>query len=310
MSEKDDSKISHLLKASPPPVPPESFYRGVLEKIERKKGSPSAWNWSIPIKVLATACVLMGVVLVTRETKKSQPELFQQPMKVLHEITASNNSPTPGQEITALKKSSSPGGTERHAEPQSRMDRNISVFVDHPSPFEEVDKEDAKALSARQPWPTQARDTGSGMATQGSFAQSQSLQMNKQKEIRAQEISATPSAASGINLQLAGSAGASRAALLTQKGFEISGPVVGRIILVKTLPVYPEWAQEAGIEGTIRMFVRINSDGTVNPQIRMTQTTGEAKLDQVAVDAVKKWKFSPSPAESWGIITIQFPPKN
>ena len=100
------------------------------------------------------------------------------------------------------------------------------------------------------------------------------------------------------------------AAKPSQKGFEIAGPATGRKILAKTLPVYPAWAQEAGIEGTVRMYIRIHSDGTVDPRVRVTRSTGDLKLDQAAVEAIKKWMFSPSPAESWGIVKIQFPPKN
>src|SRR5689334_764334 len=81
MNEKDDDKIRKLLKASPELKPPESFYRGILEKIDRKSGRAeerAPWYWGYPAKALATACVLMVIVLMTKETKKEQPALFLQ----------------------------------------------------------------------------------------------------------------------------------------------------------------------------------------------------------------------------------------
>ena len=68
MNPQDDDKLSRLLKASPSLVPPESFYRGVLEKIERKR-APVPWYFGYPMKALTTACVLMLIVLVAREKK-------------------------------------------------------------------------------------------------------------------------------------------------------------------------------------------------------------------------------------------------
>src|SRR5688572_28897633 len=63
------------LKAEPHLTPPESFYRGVLEKIRRPEGEPAApafsWDWitGLSTKALATVCVLVLIVLTVREKK-------------------------------------------------------------------------------------------------------------------------------------------------------------------------------------------------------------------------------------------------
>src|SRR5438094_755606 len=96
MNEKDEAEIRKLLKASPPLTPPESFYRRILEKIgsaDRSLApSPTRWYWGIPAKTLAAACVLMIMVLVVQEKKKSEPELFLQKVDSLKEAAVKNES--------------------------------------------------------------------------------------------------------------------------------------------------------------------------------------------------------------------------
>src|SRR5262245_56404344 len=106
MNQNDDPKIRELLKKSPTLKPPESFYQGVLDKVERKRGradetasgllpllrSSARWFGGYPVKALASACILMIIVLVTRETKKNQPVLFDQ---VAHNAIESESRPAP-----------------------------------------------------------------------------------------------------------------------------------------------------------------------------------------------------------------------
>src|SRR5262249_18749014 len=100
-----------------------------------------------------------------------------------------------------------------------------------------------------------------------------------------------------------------RQAMAVNKGYVIAGPISSREILEKTIPTYPAWAQDKALQGVVSIYILVNPDGTVNSQIRTTRTTGYPDLDHVAVEAVKKWKFSPAPQNSWGIITFQFTPK-
>jgi hypothetical protein len=89
MNDPDDSKVLNLRSIAP-------------------------WNWGIPVKLFIIACVLLGIVLAIRETKKLELKL-----------------PQPKTEL------------------QRRMDRNISNLVGEPSPFEDVDKEDLNAMAER-----------------------------------------------------------------------------------------------------------------------------------------------------------------
>jgi TonB family protein len=94
------------------------------------------------------------------------------------------------------------------------------------------------------------------------------------------------------------------------KGFEISGPLMNRAISFKVIPEYPAWAEEQGIMGSVRLYFTVDSAGNVRSGIRVTKTTGYPALDQLGIDALKKWKFAPLKTESdegqWGIITFNF----
>jgi len=156
MTEKDEFKLRELLKKSPTLTPPETFYKGVLEKIERKSGrmeERAPWYWGYPAKGLATACVLMVIVLVTREAKKNEPELFQ---KAQSETMQNESRPAPASlmmkkaELAEGSKALSHAGARKdkerfedlanNKEVQNRVNRNIVKYVDMPSPFEEVDE--------------------------------------------------------------------------------------------------------------------------------------------------------------------------
>lgn len=63
--------------------------------------------------------------------------------------------------------------------------------------------------------------------------------------------------------------------------------------LVDVKPVYPEAAQEAGREGEVTIEAVIGKDGTVTTA-RVTSPEVYPDLAAAAVDAVRKWKFSPT----------------
>jgi len=61
--------------------------------------------------------------------------------------------------------------------------------------------------------------------------------------------------------------------------------------LIKSVPpVYPEFAYKAGIEGMVIIRVVVDTEGNVAQANIMKSAPG---LDQAALKAVKKWKFSP-----------------
>jgi anti-sigma factor RsiW len=60
------TSLKALMKDTPQLVPPESFYQGVLRRIETAK-QPKPFSWGLPLKALVSFCLVMLVVWVTRE---------------------------------------------------------------------------------------------------------------------------------------------------------------------------------------------------------------------------------------------------
>ncbi|MCX7054408.1 MAG: energy transducer TonB [Proteobacteria bacterium] len=75
-------------------------------------------------------------------------------------------------------------------------------------------------------------------------------------------------------------------------------------------PVYPPRCLRLGIEGTVRLRVLVGEDG--RPQDATIGTSsGDAGLDQAALDAVRTWRFEPAkrdgvPLRAWCIVPITF----
>lgn len=66
-------------------------------------------------------------------------------------------------------------------------------------------------------------------------------------------------------------------------------------------PVYPDVAQQSGIEGTVSMQVRINEEGAVE---RVNVLSGETALQGAAMDAVKQWRYQPFVLEGKAVPVI------
>lgn len=95
------------------------------------------------------------------------------------------------------------------------------------------------------------------------------------------------------------------------KGFEIGGPVGDRKILKRKLPQYPQWAEEKGITALVKIYFTVKADGTIRSNMRILTSSGYAELDDLAKEALKAWRFSPTSANSdesaaWGAITFRF----
>jgi TonB family protein len=58
-------------------------------------------------------------------------------------------------------------------------------------------------------------------------------------------------------------------------------------------PIYPLAAQRAGHQGAVLLMVLIEKDGTVQDVV-VQQSSGFTSLDESAMDAVAKWRFSPA----------------
>jgi TonB family protein len=74
----------------------------------------------------------------------------------------------------------------------------------------------------------------------------------------------------------------------------------------KVPPLYPELARKMHIAGTVKIEVTVASNGTVK-EARVVG--GHPVLANSALDAAKKWRFEPAPAESTGVIEFKFEPR-
>jgi protein TonB len=77
------------------------------------------------------------------------------------------------------------------------------------------------------------------------------------------------------------------------------------------MPVYPAALREQGVSGMVTLAVTIDEGGRV---LKADFSSGERKLAEVSVDAIKKWKFNPfilnaEPVEMTGLITLGFQAK-
>ena len=57
-------------------------------------------------------------------------------------------------------------------------------------------------------------------------------------------------------------------------------------------PIYPPSERRASHEGVVRLQVQVDESGRVL-DVQVTQSSGFPALDKSAVDAVKRWRFSP-----------------
>jgi TonB family protein len=68
-------------------------------------------------------------------------------------------------------------------------------------------------------------------------------------------------------------------------------------------PVYPELAKKMHIRGTVRVEAVVRANGTV----KSTRVLGgNPVLVNAAQDAVTKWKFEPSQAETTEVVQLAF----
>jgi len=72
---------------------------------------------------------------------------------------------------------------------------------------------------------------------------------------------------------------------------KVSGGVLAAKLIRKVEPVYPEIAKKTRLQGKVVLKVEIDEDGNV---VSCTAISGPTLLKQVAVDAVKQWKYSPT----------------
>lgn len=70
-------------------------------------------------------------------------------------------------------------------------------------------------------------------------------------------------------------------------------------ILAKVEPQYPESARQANIQGTVVVKIQILTSGQ-SGKIVVLQSSGNAALDNAALDAVQQWRFIPAEESDTG----------
>ena len=75
-------------------------------------------------------------------------------------------------------------------------------------------------------------------------------------------------------------------------------------LVKKVQPRYPPMAQTARIEGNVVVDAVILKDGTVS-EVKVLSSSNSI-FDQACVDAVKQWRFTPSPQDVILTVTVNF----
>ncbi|MBB6095727.1 protein TonB [Povalibacter uvarum] len=75
-------------------------------------------------------------------------------------------------------------------------------------------------------------------------------------------------------------------------------------------PIYPPAARRAGEEGTVRLRILVDERGAPR-EVQVAKGSGFARLDQAAIEAVRKWRFAAATNGStaitaWTQVSITF----
>ena len=82
-----------------------------------------------------------------------------------------------------------------------------------------------------------------------------------------------------------------------------SGSEIVRRAKTKVQAVYPDLARKMNITGTVKVQVVVAPNGTVKDA---KVIGGHPVLAGAALEAVRKWRFEPSPMESTGVVDFKF----
>jgi protein TonB len=70
-----------------------------------------------------------------------------------------------------------------------------------------------------------------------------------------------------------------------------SAPAQDLKVTTRSEPIYPAASRRAGEEGTVRLKILVDERGMPR-DVQLAQTSGFARLDQAAMEAVRKWRFA------------------
>jgi TonB family protein len=93
-------------------------------------------------------------------------------------------------------------------------------------------------------------------------------------------------------------------------GALLTGPVADRPLKSFRKPVYPEWAKDEAVEGSVTIYFVVLPDGRIKENIMVQKTSGFGDFDDNAVEALRSWRFEPltggATGEQWGTITFHY----
>ncbi len=81
---------------------------------------------------------------------------------------------------------------------------------------------------------------------------------------------------------------------------------IGRKVVRKVEPAYPEMAKKANLSGTVKVMASVAPDGTVKA---VDPVGGSPLLVQAAQNAIIRWRYAPASAESKELIELHFHPE-
>ena len=93
-------------------------------------------------------------------------------------------------------------------------------------------------------------------------------------------------------------------------GALLTGPVADRPLISFQRPVYPEWAKDEAVEGSVTIYFVVLPNGNVKENIMVQKTSGFSDFDNNAISALRSWRFEPlkggATGEQWGTITFHY----
>lgn len=104
-------------------------------------------------------------------------------------------------------------------------------------------------------------------------------------------------------------AAAQGAEAAARKGVEIEGPLADRKVVAYSVPSFPDWARQQGIlEAAVSIHFTVDAEGLVMPELRVERSSGYGRLDKLAMESLRSWRFAPLPGAGaqWGVITFRF----
>jgi periplasmic protein TonB len=90
----------------------------------------------------------------------------------------------------------------------------------------------------------------------------------------------------------------------------VTPPIFAADYLDNPAPPYPAASRRAGEEGRVLLRVLVNAGGTAD-EVEIRSSSGHARLDEVARDTVRRWRFVPAKrgeqaVAAWVLIPVSF----